>query len=64
MAENGFDISKYIKAEDIVAAVAAGVVAYIRNRPKVDDTGGCRSVRPASRAHTQRPHMGKPGLAR
>ena len=37
MAENGFDISKYIKAEDIVAAVAAGVVAYIRNRPKVDD---------------------------
>lgn len=37
MAESGFDISKYIKAEDIVAAVAAGVVAYIRNRPKVDD---------------------------
>lgn len=37
MAEKGFDITKYITAEDIVAAVAAGVVAYIRNRPKVDD---------------------------
>ena len=37
MAEKGFDITKYITAEDIVAAVAAGVVAYKRNSPKVDD---------------------------
>lgn len=35
MAE-GFDISKYITAADIAAAVTAGIVAYIRNKPKVD----------------------------
>lgn len=35
MAE-GFDISKYITAADIAAAVSAGIVAYIRNKPKVD----------------------------
>lgn len=37
MAEEGFDISKYITAADIVAAVTAGVIAYIKNKPKVDD---------------------------
>lgn len=36
MAEQGFDISKYITAADIVSAVTAGIVAYIRNKPKVD----------------------------
>lgn len=37
MADEGFDISKYITAADIVAAVTAGVIAYIKNKPKVDD---------------------------
>lgn len=32
-----FDISKYVTAQDIVAAITAGVVAYIRNSASVDD---------------------------
>ena len=31
-----FDISQYITAADIVSAVTAGVIAYIRNKPKPD----------------------------
>lgn len=36
MAES-FDISKYITAADVVAAVTAGVVAYIRNRARPEE---------------------------
>ena len=32
-----FDISKYVTATDIAAALVAGVVAYIKNKPTVDD---------------------------
>lgn len=32
-----FDISKYITAADVAAAVAAGIMAYITNRAKADD---------------------------
>ncbi len=32
-----FDISKYVTAADVASAVTAGIIAYIRNRPKTDD---------------------------
>ena len=37
MAESNFDISKYITAQDVVAAVAAGAVAYLTYRTKQDE---------------------------
>ncbi len=37
MAEQGFDISKYITAADIAAAVTAGIVAYMSNNAQAQD---------------------------
>ena len=37
MAESNFDISKYITAADIAAAVTAGIVAYMSNNAQAQD---------------------------
>lgn len=50
MAE-GFDISKYITAADIAAAVTAGIIAYVRNKPKLDNKKG--QTQPSANAQNQ-----------
>lgn len=37
LVKEEFDISQYITAADVASAIMAGVIAYIKNRPKVDD---------------------------
>ena len=37
MAQQGFDISKYITAADIVSAVTAGTIAYVTYKTKQDE---------------------------